>query len=312
MNARLIMTVEEMQNHEAWLGMRNKGIGGSDAGVIMGDNQWKSKYQLWLEKTGQARPEDISQKEPVYWGNILEDPVANRFVELTGKKVRKAGMMQNKNDPWMLANVDRLIIGEKAGLECKTTNAFSVKEWQEDNLPDGYYWQCQHYMMCTGLPVWYIAVLIGGQHFEYKAVPRCDADIEALYDAERTFWDVNVKSGIAPDIDGSASTTAALQDQYAECNGSAIELPNEAAVILQILDNFTEQEKAVKKAIQEQKNKLCAMLGDNEVGFVGERKVTWKMQNGRVTVDSKKLKTAFPDIYQQVVKQGKPLRVFRA
>ena len=60
MNARLIMTVEEMQNHEAWLGMRNKGIGGSDAGVIMGDNQWKSKYQLWLEKTGQARPEGSS------------------------------------------------------------------------------------------------------------------------------------------------------------------------------------------------------------------------------------------------------------
>lgn len=74
MNARLIMTVEEMQNHEAWLGMRNKGIGGSDAGVIMGDNQWKSKYQLWLEKTGQAEPEDISGKESVYWGTVLEAP----------------------------------------------------------------------------------------------------------------------------------------------------------------------------------------------------------------------------------------------
>lgn len=312
MNAKLIMTVEQMKYRDIWRQTRNLGIGGSDAGAIMGMNPWKSKYQLWLEKTGQAEPEDISGKESVYWGTVLEAPVADRFAELTGKKIRRAGMMQNIKDPWMLANVDRLIVGEKAGLECKCTNAFSVKDWKEDNLPDSYYWQCQHYMMTTGLPVWYIAVLIGGNSFDYKAVPRHDDDIKALYEAESEFWLKNVKEGIMPDIDGSDSTAKAIEKQFAGNKSDPIELPSEAADILELLHNFKQQEKDVKAAIQEQENKLCAMMGDYEIGFIGDQKITWKWQDGRITVDSKKLKKDFPEIYAQVTKQGKPSRRLRA
>ena len=178
MDAELIMTVKQMQDRDAWLKMRMAGIGGSDAGTIVGDNPWKSSYALWLEKTGQIVPEDISDKEPVYWGTALEDIVAKEFTKRTGKRVRRCGTMQNTKKRWMLANVDRLIIGEQAGLECKTTNAFNYKEWQDDGLPNSYYWQCQHYMLCTGLPMWYIAVLIGGQHYDFKPVPRNDEDID--------------------------------------------------------------------------------------------------------------------------------------
>ena len=51
MDAELIMTVKQMQDHNAWLDMRKQGIGGSDAGAIMGLNAYKSPYELWLEKT---------------------------------------------------------------------------------------------------------------------------------------------------------------------------------------------------------------------------------------------------------------------
>lgn len=311
MNAKLIMTVEQMKDRDVWRQTRNLGIGGSDAGAIMGMNPWKSKYQLWLEKTGQAEPEDISGKESVYWGTVLEAPVADRFAELTGKKIRRAGMMQNVKDPWMLANVDRLIVGEKAGLECKCTNAFSVKDWKEDNLPDSYYWQCQHYMMTTGLPVWYIAVLIGGNSFDYKAVPRHDDDIKALYEAEEEFWLKNVKEGIMPDIDGSELTQKALEAQYPGKNSDPIELPSEAAAILQLYYDFDKQYKEAKAAAEEQKNKLCAMLGDYEIGFIGDKKITWKRYDGRITVNAKKLKKDYPEIYKQVTTQGKPFRKFQ-
>ena len=311
MNAKLIMTVEQMKDRDIWRQTRNLGIGGSDAGAIMGMNPWKSKYQLWLEKTGQAEPEDISGKESVYWGTVLEAPVADRFAELTGKKIRRAGMMQNVKDPWMLANVDRLIVGEKAGLECKCTNAFSVKDWKEDNLPDSYYWQCQHYMMTTGLPVWYIAVLIGGNSFDYKAVPRHDDDIKALYEAEEEFWLKNVKEGIMPDIDGSELTQKALEAQYPGKNSDPIELPSEAAAILQLYYDFDKQYKEAKAAAEEQKNKLCAMLGDYEIGFIGDKKITWKRYDGRITVNAKKQKKDYPEIYKQVTTQGKPFRKFQ-
>ena len=142
MNTKLIMTVEEMQDRKKWETMRKIGIGGSDAAVIAGMNRWKSPYQLWLEKTGQVEPEDLSDNEYIYWGNVHEQAVANRFTELTGLKVKKCGMLQSLDYPFMIANVDRLVVGENAGLECKTANGFKTKEWEGNNVPDSYYLQC--------------------------------------------------------------------------------------------------------------------------------------------------------------------------
>ena len=84
--AKLILTVEEMKDRAAWLKVRNTGIGGSDASVVVGMNKWKSPFQLWMEKTGQKEPDDLSDNEAVYWGTVLESAVANRFSEITGKK----------------------------------------------------------------------------------------------------------------------------------------------------------------------------------------------------------------------------------
>lgn len=312
MNAKLIMTVEEMKDHKAWEKLRNIGIGGSDAGVIAGLNRWKSPYQLWLEKTGQVEPEDLSDNEYVYWGTVLEQVVADRFCELTGKKVYRKGMMQNNNDEWLLANVDRLVVGEKAGLECKTANGFAGKEWEDDKVPDSYYLQCQHYMMATGCEKWYIACLIGGNHFVYKEIPRNEDDITSLYAAEKAFWTVNVKGGIMPEVDGSDSCTAALRERFPGGSAEEVTLPDAAAAILDSLDQLKETKKDIEEQIKKAQNEICVMLGDCEVGYVGERKVTWKAQAGRVTVDSKKLKAEKPEIFAAYSKQGNPIRVFKA
>ena len=117
MDAELIMTVKETEDRNAWLKMRTQGIGGSDASIIAGMNRWKSPFQLWQEKTGQVEPEELDDNEYIYWGRVLEQAVADRFSELTGKKVHKQGMLRNKEYPWMLANVDRMVVGEDAGLE---------------------------------------------------------------------------------------------------------------------------------------------------------------------------------------------------
>ena len=72
-------------SHQEWLEDRRKGIGGSDVATILGLNQYKSAYQLWLEKTGQVELKD-TESEPAYWGNVLEEVVAKEFQERTGKK----------------------------------------------------------------------------------------------------------------------------------------------------------------------------------------------------------------------------------
>lgn len=307
----LVLSVKDAErDHNRWLELRNMGIGGSDASVIVGDNPWKSPYALWLEKTGQLVPEDISDKEPVYWGTTLEDVVAKEFTKRSGKRVRRCGTMQSNDVPWMLANVDRLVIGEKAGLECKTTNAFNIKAWQDDGLPNAYYWQCQHYMMVTGLPTWYIAVLIGGQHYDYKCIPRNDDDIDYLAQKEEEFWD-RVQTMTPPPIDGSRSTTEAIQDQYPGGQTDPVDLPEEAADALSIIDNAKEEKKRLDGIITIQENIIKCIMGDDEIATIGDRKITWKRQKGRITVDTKKLKKEFPDAYEACMKQSKPTRIFR-
>lgn len=309
MDAKLIMTVQDGTNRDAWLKLRTMGIGGSDAGTIVGDNPWKSPYALWLEKTGQLVPDDISGTDPVYWGTTLEDIVAREFTKRTGKRVRRCGTMQSNDVPWMLANVDRLVIGEKAGLECKTTNAFNIKAWQDDGLPNAYYWQCQHYMLVTGLTTWYIAVLIGGQHYDYKCILRNDDDIDYLAQKEEEFWDM-VQTMTPPPIDGSRSTTEAIQDQYPGGQTEPVELPQEAAEALALIDNAKAERKRLDDIIMTQENVIKCLMGDDEIATIGDRKVTWKNQKGRITVDTKKLKKEFPDVYEACMKQGKPTRRF--
>ena len=316
MDAELIMTVKQMQDHNAWLDMRKQGIGGSDAGVIMGYNPWMSPFKLWMEKTGQVQTEDISGKSSVKAGVYLEPVVAQMFCDETGYKVERRGMMRNKTYKWMQANIDRLIpakknnLPEDIGLEIKTTNAFSAHDWDDDEVPDSYFLQCQHYMMVTGLKAWWIAVLIGGQDFRYKLIDRNEAQIKELFDAEKVFWEVNVLRNVAPDIDGSKATKAALDEKYSGGDAEAIDLPNEAGDILTMLDYYKGQEKDAKAKATACENKLKEMMQDHELAWYDGRKITWKSYKGKESIDKDALKKDHPDIAKKYVKTSKPSRKF--
>ena len=67
---------------------------------------------LWLEKTGKKPPEDLSQKDAVRWGTLLEPLIAQAYAEQTGKKVRRVNaILQHPEHPYLLANLDRIIEG---------------------------------------------------------------------------------------------------------------------------------------------------------------------------------------------------------
>lgn len=312
--AKLIMSAADMADREKWLKLRTAGIGGSDAGAIAGVNPYKSALALWLEKTGQVEAPDLSENEAVHFGNVLEQVVADEFTRQTGKKVHKRGMLQDDNYPFLLANVDRLVVGEEAGLECKTANAFASRLWEGDEVPDSYYIQCQHYMMVTGLPRWYIAVLIGGQHFKYKAIERNDDDIEILKEAELDFWQ-HVQDGTQPEVDGSDSCTQAMNRRFKGGNLEPIELSSEAMRLIEKIDNMEYAKGQIATNINEAKNKLKALMGDHELAYVGSgdntRKIAWKTTKGRTTVNTQKLKDDYPGVYRVCMIEHKPTRTFR-
>ena len=310
MNADLVMTVEEMKDEKKWLEVRNTGLGGSDAGIVAGLNKWKSPLMLWLEKTGQAEPEDLSKNERVYWGKKNEANIAEWFEEQTGKKVIRKGLMRSKENPFMLATVDRMVVGEDAGLEIKTAGVDQSKNWIDDEIPDTYYCQCQWYMAVTGCAYWYIAALIGGNKAVWKRIERNQVDIDNLIKLGKDFWN-KVVNKIKPDsIDGTESCSKALNEYYTD-NGKTVSLSQSVYDLITDYDQSRKLADLSKEALERAKNALKDVLGNNEVGILGDRKITWKTQNGKVTIDSKKLKAEMPDVYEKYSKIGKPIRVLR-
>lgn len=306
MKGKLIMTVEQAADRVAWERVRNSGIGGSDAGCIMGLNPYKSLFTLYAEKHGDVEPEDKSDNEAVYWGIEHEDMVAREFTKRSGKKVRKCGTLQDDNYDFMLANVDRLVVGENAGLECKTTSAFKNKDWDGDELPDSYYCQCQWYMAITGCDKWYIACLIGGNHFVWKEIPRNDEFIADMRAQAIIFWN-NLQSNIPPEVDGSESTAATIdkmnKDKLAV---DSIALPSAAEQYIKRIDELTATKKVLEEQLAQAQNALKLMLDGSESGVFMDRKITYKQTAARVTLDSKALKKDLPDVYEKYAKVGKP------
>ena len=301
---------------EDWLAVRNTGIGGSDAGVILGLNPYKSPWQLWLEKTGQTEPDDLSMNEYVYWGTKQEPLVAERFFEETGKRVQRRGTLRSRTHPWMLANVDRMIVGEEVGLEIKTANAFAGKDWADDELPDSYYAQCLHYMAVTGYTKWYIAALIGGNHYVQKEIPRNEEDIRLLIRKEKEFWEL-VETKTPPPVDGSESCAAALRVKWdREETGLTIDLPEDAAAIIEDIEESKRIIDTEKARQQLAKNRLMEMMGAAETGIIGDHKVTWKTQAGRETVSLADMKKKDRASYEALkadglIKVSAPTRVMR-
>ena len=88
--------------HEEWLAERRKSIGGSDAAAIVGMNHYVTPYALWADKTG--RLPDQPDNEAMRQGRDLEQYVADRFTEATGKRVRRhTAMFHNPECLYALA-----------------------------------------------------------------------------------------------------------------------------------------------------------------------------------------------------------------
>lgn len=313
-NCDLILSVKDADDRDEWLKVRNMGIGGSDASVIMGLNSYKSPYQLWLEKIGEAAPEDLTGNPFVYWGQKNEANIAAWFNEETGKKVQRLGTLRNKEYPFMIANVDRTVIGENAGLEIKTAGVSQYKKWKGDEIPDAYYCQCLHYMAVTGADYWYIAVLIGGNDARWKRIERNEDDIKALIEAEADFWH-KVEMKTAPEVDGSLSCAKALAGRYEGTPGTEIPLPDNADSIISQINQDTDIMERLKEQITLNQNRLKEMLGDNEAGTVGSWRVTWKNTTPRESLSLSGLKKKAPDTYdlmkaQGFITLGKPSRRF--
>lgn len=286
---------------EQWLELRQKGIGGSDAGAILGLNKWKTPFEVYIDKTEPL--EDHGAGEAAYWGTQLEDMVAKEFEIRTGKKVRRNNrMMTSIEHPFMFANIDREIVGEDAILECKTANTYLAKDWEDDKVPPSYIIQGQHYLAVTGKARIYYAVLIGGQKFSWKVLERDEDLINLIIDRETEFWMDHVLKKVPPALDGSSAAEKYLAERFeAAEEGKSITLPPTYGA--KITDWLELKKKAdeYKEMAAEIENNLKLEMADAEFATVQDYAVSWKnITTNRI--DTKALKKDLPEISQKYTK----------
>lgn len=265
-----------------WLQQRRKSIGGSDAAGIVGLSKWSSPYSIWADKTG--RLPDKPDSEAMRQGRDLEDYVARRWMEETGHKVRRLNaMIYNPSYPHSHADVDRWVVGENAGLECKTTSAMDLRKFDGVEFPEQYYCQCVHYMAVTGAERWYLAVLVFGRGFYTFTLERADVDAEIRYlmEAEYRFWTECVISDVPPGMDGSEATTEALETIYRESSSETVELFGREA-LLDEYEHLKESIDILRTRVREIANVIKGDMRESEKAIAGPYTVSWKSQNRSV------------------------------
>lgn len=308
LDAKIIYNTKNMSKAE-WLEKRRCGIGGSDASSIVNMSPFKSRASVYIDKLHSNNYEECeSESFRMDLGNKLEDFVAREFMLRTGKKVRNVnGILRNDKYPFAIANIDRYVFGEKAILECKVTNSFQKKEW-EKQVPIHYQIQCLHYMAVTGASCCYVAALIGNEDFVIHKLERDEELINYLMEEEEKFWNEYILGDKVPIPDGSEDYSRFLKNKYKNPKNESIilfmkeEKINRYDEVLKLIKELDLEKKYIEQVIQNE-------MGDYEVAFVGDRKITWKNQS-RSSFDSKRFRAEFPEIASEYVKTTTS-RVFR-
>lgn len=285
---------------DEWLELRKQGIGGSDASAILGLNPYCSAYQVYCDKLGLLSEQD--DNEAMRQGRELEQYVADRFEEATGKKTRRCNfILASEKYPFMLANVDRLIVGEDAGLECKTTSVFNKSDFANGDVPPNYYVQCMHYMAVTGKSKWYLAVLVLNRGFYWFEIPRNEAEITALIQAEYDFWYNNVLAGKEPAPDGSEKAAEVIKQLYGKGNDDEVISLTGFESKLKRLDEIEQLSKTLEHEETQIKQEIQTEMKTATVGICGDKTVYWRNYS-RNTVDSKRLRSEEPATYEAYLK----------
>ena len=281
-------------SREEWLKLRKTGIGGSDAGSICGMNPYSNAMKVFHDKTSDTI-EEQQDNEAIRQGHDLEEYVAQRFMEETGLKVRRSNFMyRNLEYPFMIADVDRLVIGEDAGLECKTASAYNEDKWKDGEIP-------LHYMAVTGKRVWYIAAVILGREFTYRRLEWDDALISQMTAAEQYFWKNHVEKGIMPDPDGSKACDEVLKQYFhtarksseIELVGFDEKLDRRAALLEQIAP--------LQQELSQIEQEIKMYMKDNETASSRKFRVLWSNVE-KTGLDAKRIKLEKPEIYQEYAK----------
>lgn len=311
---KLVKTQE--LTRDDWLAVRRTGIGGSDAAAAVGLNPYMSPLELWLDKTGRGEglpgPDPNDTTSPTYWGTLLEPIAAASYTKQTGNRVRRVNaVLRHATIPFMLANVDREVVGcrDVQLLECKTAGEFGARLWRA-GVPEYVELQVQHQLAVTGKSAAHVAVLLCGQALEVFRVERDDALIGRLIELEARFWQY-VRDDTPPPADGSESADRALRHLYPG-NGGTVDFTDDRRLSAAFADLIAVRgEIEARQAIEAQlKQTIQQAMGDATRAVFETGAVSFKRSRDSSTVDLQRLLADHPELATQYAIQKSGSRRF--
>lgn len=268
--------------------VRRTGLGGTDIARVLGLSRFGGPMDVFLEKRGQTAP--LIETEPMKWGKLLEEPIAQEYAQKSGRKVRRAAsFLRHPAHEMFYANLDRwsLLGGTpKRVLECKTTSVFTADDFGEehtDQVPADYLVQSMWYAYVTGTETTDLAVLIGGNKHRVYTIPRDEDLIAEMEERGLAFWD-DTQRGIPPEVDGSAGSDAYLRKTYRD-KGTERPMTADLASLATMYQGLAEEIKGAEARRKAIGNEIRDLMGDHRWAEGEGVKVVYAERAGARRVD---------------------------
>ena len=173
-------------------------IGGSDAQIIMGDDE-TTLVRLWREKRGEVEPEDLSANLIVQLGVVTEELNRHWYERNTGHAIKNVQRrIQHPVINWMAATLDGLVDPGGAVFEAKFMLPWT---FSEEAAAEKHMAQLQHNMWVSDARSAVLSIITGGGKWVEMPVHADPLYQHLLLTAEKKFWRC-VMSGEHPRLFG--------------------------------------------------------------------------------------------------------------
>lgn len=193
-----------------------------------------------------------------------EETIAREYAFQKGVKLRRVNQtLHHKRLPFMICHLDRVIIGQRKLVECKSSSGFMRPTWGEngsDQAPMHYILQVQHQLAVSEYEHGDIAALIDIDDYRLYPMPRNDAIIKKIEEACEKFWHEHVLADIPP----PPSTRGDLKLMFPTNNGNFIAPDEETEMNLMFLKNKKDDISTLTKEKEALERQIIYFIGDND------------------------------------------------
>ena len=324
MPATLVAKLNPQDNLEEWQAQQRHGLGGNDAGAVLGIHPFMSAADVYNSKLGLLPP--VAATPMMRRGVKLEAVAADEYSEATGIELVRGtselpeGILADSDRPWLIGNFDRVVKGRRDIAEVKVVGLRAWAEMKAQGVRKYVWVQGQHYLGISGYDR-VLFIIFNAEQWDFLGraqggiwVERDDEFIAQERELLTEFWQDHVKAGVAPaepvDLDAEAIPVVPASEIVTMDSPEWIE----AAQLLKEAKGIIAGGKELEEKAQAQ---LKQMMTEANAGVATGgclKSLHWKPSKPRETWDGKAMAAALTKLGQDVrpfKKTGKASRPFK-